>query len=95
VVGIPKLARLVDASARRMQVQEKMTAQIAYTLTSMLKPSRAAVVMEDEHQCMSTRSVHKPSVSIVTSTMPGGIPEDLRTREEFTDTVGSPTGSLP
>ena len=72
-----------------------MTAQIAYTLTSMLKPGRAAVVMEDEHHCMSIRGVHKPGVSMVTSTMPGRIPGDLRTREEFTDTVGSPTDSLP
>jgi len=68
VVGISKLARLVDAYGKRLQVQEKMTAQIANTLMDVLQPRGVAVVMEGEHHCMSTRGVHKHGVSMVTST---------------------------
>ena len=94
VVGISKLARLVDAYAKRLQVQEKMTAQIANTLMTVLKPRGVAVVMEGEHHCMSTRGVHKHGVSMVTSTMLGGFREDHRTRKEFMDIIGNPTNRM-
>jgi len=95
VVGISKLARLVDAYAKRLQVQEKMTAQIATTLMEVLQPRGVAVVMEGEHHCMSTRGVHKPGVSMVTSTMLGSFREDHRTRKEFMDIIGNPTNRMP
>jgi len=94
VVGISKLARLTDAYAKRMQVQEKMTAQIAKTLMDVLKPRGVAVVMEGEHHCMSTRGVHKHGVSMVTSTMLGSFREDHRTRKEFMDIIGNPTNRM-
>ncbi len=94
VVGISKLARVVDAYAKRMQVQEKMTAQIANTLMEVLKPRGVAVVLEGEHHCMSTRGVHKPGVSMVTSTMLGSFREDHRTRKEFMDIIGNPTNRM-
>jgi GTP cyclohydrolase I len=94
VVGISKLARLVDAYAKRLQVQEKMTAQIASTLMEVLQPRGVAVVIEGEHHCMSTRGVHKPGVSMVTSTMLGSFREDHRTRKEFMDIIGNPTNRL-
>ena len=94
VVGISKLVRLVDAYAKRLQVQEKMTAQIANTLMTVLKPRGVAVVMEGEHHCMSTRGVHKHGVSMVTSTMLGGFREDHRTRKEFMDIIGNPTNRM-
>jgi len=94
VVGISKLARLVDAYAKRLQVQETMTAQIANTLMQVLKPNGVAVVMEGEHHCMSTRGVHKPGVSMVTSTMLGIFRSDHRTRKEFMDIIGNPTNRI-
>ena len=94
VVGISKLVRLVDAYAKRLQVQEKMTAQIANTLMTVLKPRGVAVVMEGEHHCMSTRGVHKHGVSMVTSTMLGAFREDHRTRKEFMDIIGNPTNRM-
>ncbi len=94
VVGISKLARLVDAFAKRLQVQEKLTAQIATTLMEVLEPRGAAVVLEAEHHCMSTRGVHKPGVSMVTSTMLGTFREDHRTRKEFMDIIGNPNNRL-
>ena len=94
VVGISKLARLVDAYAKRLQVQEKMTAQIANTLSEVLKPRGVAVVLEGEHHCMSTRGVHKHGVSMVTSTMLGLFREDPRTRKEFMDIIGNPTNRM-
>ncbi len=94
VVGISKLARVVDAFAKRLQVQEKMTAQIANTLMDVLKPRGVAVVMEGEHHCMSTRGVHKPGVSMVTSTMLGVFRDDPRTRKEFMDIIGNPTNRM-
>jgi GTP cyclohydrolase I len=94
VVGISKLARLVDAYAKRLQVQEKMTAQIANTLMTVLKPRGVAVVLEGEHHCMSTRGVHKHGVSMVTSTMLGGFRDDPRTRKEFMDIIGNPTNRM-
>ena len=94
VVGISKLVRLVDAYAKRLQVQEKMTAQIANTLMTVLKPIGVAVVMEGEHHCMSTRGVNKHGVSMVTSTMLGAFREDHRTRKEFMDIIGNPTNRM-
>ncbi|MEM9814328.1 MAG: GTP cyclohydrolase I FolE [Pseudomonadota bacterium] len=91
VVGISKLARVVDAFAKRLQVQEKMNAQIANTLQNVLQPKGVAVVLEGEHHCMSTRGVHKPGVSMVTSTMLGAFREDRDTRREFLDIIGNPT----
>ncbi len=91
VVGISKLARIVDAFAKRLQVQEKMNAQIASTLYDVLKPQGVAVVLEGEHHCMSTRGVHKPGVSMVTSTMLGEFRENPSTRKEFLNIIGNPT----
>src|SRR5690242_15801437 len=71
VVGISKLARLVEVYAKRLQIQEKMTAQIANTLNDVLQPNGVAVVIEAAHQCMTTRGVHKPGVTMVTSRMLG------------------------
>lgn len=83
VVGISKLARVVDAYARRFQVQEKMTAQIAQCIQDVLAPRGVAVVVEGAHECMTTRGVHKRGVSMITSTMLGEFREDARTRGEF------------
>jgi len=83
VVGISKLARVVEAFARRFQVQEKMTAQIAKCIQEVLSPNGVAVVVEAEHQCMTTRGVHKPGVTMVTSQMLGTFRSDARTRMEF------------
>ena len=94
VVGISKLARLVDAYSKRLQVQEKMTAQVANTLHDVLRPRGVAVVIEGEHHCMSTRGVHKPGVSMVTSTMLGEFRDDPRTRKEFMDIIGNPTNRM-
>ena len=91
VVGISKLARVVDAFAKRLQVQEKMTAQIANALFDTLEPKGVAVVIEGEHHCMSTRGVHKPGVTMVTSTMLGDFREDKELRREFLATIGNPT----
>ncbi len=91
VVGISKLARVVDAFAKRLQVQEKMNAQIANTLMDVLKPRGVAVVLEGEHHCMSTRGVHKPGVSMVTSSMLGAFKTDRDLRRDFMSIIGNPT----
>jgi GTP cyclohydrolase I len=83
VVGISKLARVVDAYARRLQIQEKMTAQIANTLNDVLQPHGVAVVIEATHQCMTTRGVHRPGTSLVTSRMLGAFRDNPTTRKEF------------
>jgi len=83
VVGISKLARVVDAYARRFQVQEKMTAQIADCIADVLQPRGVGVVIVGAHECMTTRGVHKRGVSMVTSKMLGTFREDARTRAEF------------
>ncbi len=83
VVGISKLARVVDAFARRFQVQEKMTAQIANCIEEVLKPKGVGVVIEAVHQCMTTRGIHKSDVTMVTSQMLGTFRRDARTRAEF------------
>jgi GTP cyclohydrolase I len=83
VVGISKLARVVEAFARRFQVQEKMTAQIANCINDVLAPDGVAVVIEASHQCMTTRGVHKTGVSMVTSQMLGTFRKNAKTRAEF------------
>src|SRR6267378_4721715 len=83
VVGISKLARVVDGYARRFQVQEKLTSQIADCITEVLKPRGVGVVVDAVHQCMTTRGVHKRNVSMVTSRMTGTFRSDARTRAEF------------
>jgi len=83
VVGISKLARVVEAFARRFQVQEKMTAQIANCILDVLNPKGVGVVIEATHQCMTTRGIHKSDVSMVTSQMLGLFRKDARTRAEF------------
>ena len=83
VVGISKLARVVEAFARRFQVQEKMTAQIANCIEEVLRPKGVGVVIEATHQCMTTRGIHKSNVSMVTSQMIGTFRKDARTRSEF------------
>jgi len=83
VVGISKLARVVEAYGKRLQIQEKMTAQIANTLLDVLQPKGVAVVIEAVHQCMTTRGVHKSGVSMVTSRMLGAFRDDPSTRREF------------
>lgn len=88
VVGISKLARVVEAYAKRLQIQEKMTAQIANAINDVLKPKGVAVVIEAEHQCMTTRGIHKPGVGMVTSTMLGAFREDASTRKEFLAIIG-------
>jgi len=83
IVGISKLARVVEAFARRFQVQEKMTAQIANCIQDVLQPKGVGVVIEAKHQCMTTRGIHKSDVSMVTSQMVGVFRKDARTRIEF------------
>ncbi|MCI4568054.1 GTP cyclohydrolase I FolE [Lysobacter sp. CFH 32150] len=92
VVGISKLARVVEAYARRFQVQEKLTAQIADCIQRALQPRGVGVVIEAAHECMTTRGVHKRGVSMVTSTMLGGFREDARTRAEFLQFISVGTG---
>ena len=88
VVGISKLARVVEAYAKRLQIQEKMTAQIANAIDEVLRPQGVAVVIEAAHQCMTTRGVHKPGVTMVTSRMLGAFRDDVETRREFWGTIG-------
>ena len=90
VVGISKLARVVEAFARRLQVQEKMNAQIAHCIQKVLEPKGVAVVIEAAHQCMTTRGVHKTGVTMVTSTMLGAFRDNSDTRREFLAVIGNP-----
>ncbi|MCH8037481.1 MAG: GTP cyclohydrolase I FolE [Proteobacteria bacterium] len=92
VVGISKLARIVDAYARRLQIQEKMTAQIANTIEDVLQPQGVGVVIEAAHQCMTTRGVHKPGAMMVTSRMLGRFRSDHRTRREFLSLIRAQGG---
>ena len=94
VVGISKLARLVDIYAKRLQIQEKMTVQIADTLNDVLEPKGVAVVIEAAHQCMTTRGVHKPGATLVTSRMLGAFRSNSTTRREFLAIIGR-TGAGP
>ena len=90
VVGISKLARVVDAYSKRLQLQEKLTAQIANTINDVLQPLGVAVVIEAGHQCMSTRGVHKPGASMVTSTMLGAFRDNPDTRRELLAMIPRP-----
>ena len=90
VVGISKLARVVDIFAKRLQIQEKMTAQIANSIENVLKPKGIAVVIDASHQCMTTRGVNKPESSTVTSAMRGVFKDDPRTRNEFLSFINLP-----
>jgi GTP cyclohydrolase I len=94
VVGISKLARLLDVYAKRLQIQEKLTAQIANTLNEVLQPRGVAVVIDASHQCMTTRGVHKPGTSMVTSRMLGAFRSDASTRREFLAFIGMPHGII-
>ena len=93
VIGISKLARLVEVFAKRLQIQEKMTAQIASALNDALKPKGVAVIVEAAHQCMTTRGVHKAGVAMVTSHMLGAFRDDPMTRRELLAIVGTPSNA--
>ncbi|NKC33712.1 GTP cyclohydrolase I FolE [Falsiroseomonas selenitidurans] len=93
VVGISKLARVLETYAKRLQIQEKLTAQVANTIEQVLKPKGVAVVIEAQHQCMTTRGIHKPGVSMVTSRMLGAFRDDASTRREFMAMIGAPRGA--
>jgi len=90
VVGISKLARVVEIYARRLQIQEKMTTQIADVIDVTLKPAGVAVVIEASHHCMTTRGVRRPGTMMVTSRMLGGFRSDPKTRREFLTMIGNP-----
>jgi GTP cyclohydrolase IA len=90
VVGISKLARVLEVYSRRLQIQEKLTAQIASTINEVLQPKGVGVVIDAAHQCMTTRGVHKPGMSMVTSHMIGTFRSDPRTRREFLAIIGNP-----
>lgn len=92
VVGISKLARVVEMYARRLQIQEKLTVQIADTIQRVLQPQGVAVVIEAAHQCMTTRGVHKPGVTMTTSRMLGVFRDQPATRREFLALIGKTTG---
>jgi len=94
VIGISKLARVVEAYARRLQVQEKLNAQIANCIQNVLEPKGVAVVIEATHQCMTTRGVHKTGVTLVTSSMLGAFRQDPMTRREFLTIIGNPASSV-
>jgi GTP cyclohydrolase I len=92
VVGISKLARVLEIYSRRLQIQEKLTAQIANSIDEVLQPRGVAVVIDAAHQCMTTRGIHKPGMSMVTSRMLGAFRTDPSTRREFLSIIGSPHG---
>lgn len=94
VVGISKLARLLECYAKRLQIQEKMTAQIANTLNDELQPRGVAVVIDASHHCMTTRGIHKPGTSMITSRMLGAFRTDASTRREFLAFIGLPHAGL-
>ena len=92
VVGISKLARVLEAFSTRLQIQERLTAQVANSIQDVLKPKGVAVVMDATHQCMTTRGVHRPGVTMVTSHMLGAFRTDASTRREFMAIIGAPRG---
>jgi GTP cyclohydrolase I len=92
VVGISKLARVLEAFAKRLQIQERLTAQVANSIQEVLKPKGVAVVLDATHQCMTTRGVHRPGVTMVTSHMLGAFRTDPSTRREFLSLVNGPRG---
>jgi len=91
VVGISKLARVAEVYAKRLQIQEKLTAQIANCIDEVLQPKGVAVVVEASHQCMTTRGVHKPGVAMLTSRMLGEFRDNPETRREFLSLIGRPS----
>ena len=91
VVGISKLARLVEAYSKRLQIQEKLTSQIANAIDEILQPLGTAVIVEAAHQCMTTRGIHKAGVTMVTSRMLGAFRENGETRREFLAMIGNPS----
>ncbi|MBO0735363.1 MAG: GTP cyclohydrolase I FolE [Alphaproteobacteria bacterium] len=93
IVGISKLARLVEVYAKRLQIQEKMTVQIANTLDEVLQPKGVAVIIEAAHQCMTTRGVHKPGVTMITSRMLGAFRDDPLSRREVLSMIATPAGA--
>ena len=93
VVGISKLARVVEIYAQRLQIQEKMTAQVAKAINDVLQPDGVAVVIEAAHQCMTCRGVRKTGVTMVTSKMIGAFREDDRTRREFLSMIANPSST--
>ena len=95
VVGISKMARVVEIFAKRLQVQERFTSQISKTLATALKPRGVAVVVEAVHHCMTTRGVHKPNVSMITSSMTGAFRDNAETRREFLELIGRSPSALP
>ena len=94
VVGISKLARVVDVYARRLQIQEKMTAQIADALDEVIRPRGVGVVVEAAHHCMTTRGIQKRGVTMVTSRMLGSFRSDPKTRREFLSIIGHALGTV-
>jgi GTP cyclohydrolase I len=94
VVGISKLARVLEVYSHRLQIQEKLTVQVATTIDQVLQPKGVAVVIDGAHQCMTTRGVHKPGMSMVTSHMLGAFRADQATRREFLAIIGS-AGATP
>ena len=93
VVGISKLARVLEVYSHRLQIQEKLTAQIANIINEVLQPKGVGVIIDASHQCMTTRGVHKPGVSMVTSTMLGDFRANSVTRREFLTIIGNPVSS--
>jgi GTP cyclohydrolase IA len=92
VVGISKLARVLEAFAKRLQIQERLTAQVANSIQDVLRPKGVAVVIDATPQCMTTRGVHRPGVTMVTSRMLGAFRDDPSTRREFLAIIGAPRG---
>ncbi|MBD0273383.1 MAG: GTP cyclohydrolase I FolE [Acetobacteraceae bacterium] len=92
VVGISKLARVLEAFSKRLQIQERLTAQVANSIQDVLRPKGVAVVVDATHQCMTTRGVHRPGVTMVTSHMLGAFRTDPSTRREFLSIINSPRG---
>ncbi|WP_374471527.1 GTP cyclohydrolase I FolE [Phenylobacterium sp.] len=92
VVGISKLARVVHGFARRMQIQEKLTAQVAEAIQDILQPKGVGVVIVSEHSCMTMRGVNTPGTRLTTSHLLGGVRDDPRTRQEFFELVRSGPG---
>jgi GTP cyclohydrolase I len=90
VVGISKLARVIEIFGKRLQTQETMTAQIADTIQKVLEPKGVAVVVDASHQCMTTRGIHKTESSTITSRMLGAFRDNPETRSEFMNLINSP-----
>ena len=90
VVGVSKLARVLDIYAKRMQIQEKLTAQVANAINEVLRPKGVAVVVEAAHECMTTRGVHKPGVKMVTKTLLGCFKDDRDVRRDFMSFISNP-----